>query len=99
MGGSFEIVVVLRELEVTYVWGQADAEELMTAMSRLLQMRSEDSRLTSVRTTVVHSKGQPVALHYRNPYLFTVHKDDVGHTQLLIADNRGGERDAAEWRG
>ena len=64
MGGSFEIVVVLRELEVTYVWDQADAEELMTAMSRLLQMRSEDSRLTSVRTTVVHVVQKANQLHF-----------------------------------
>ncbi|KAF8336229.1 hypothetical protein F5887DRAFT_1247670 [Amanita rubescens] len=38
----------LRELEVTCLWGRDDDEELMTAMSGLLEMRSEESRLISV---------------------------------------------------
>lgn len=61
MGGSFEIVVVLRELEVTYVRGRADEEELMTVVSRLLEMRS---RLISVRTMVVQVVQKANQLHF-----------------------------------
>ena len=38
----------LRELEVTCLRGRGDDEKLMTAMSRLLKTRSEESRLISV---------------------------------------------------
>ena len=39
----------LRELEVTCYRGRDDDETLMTAVSRLLKTRSEESRLMSVR--------------------------------------------------
>ena len=55
----------LRELKMTCRRGRDDDEELMTAMSRLLEMRNEKSRLISVRRKEMTPKRSRIYLSFK----------------------------------